>query len=303
MKMFNSMRLRLLAAGILSASLLVGCGSDSSPNANTPTVTNGSLTAALGALSGATCVVRNAAATALTTVTTSADGTIALDLETTDGDFPLIVSCTGGSYFDEANPDAAAFTPNTATIKSIVPNLATLTSVGNNLAVTTLTDLAVELYNSLPAGNKTVETALASLNEIVRVLAPALGANGGGVNILAAPTPVSSGTSVVPNSPAGLYASYLAGLAQIAKDKGVSPGTLGAQLAASVAAGTAIDPVVVNNLVAKTTTFATAKNPALGTTAGTGTTGAGGAAVKPTPTTGTGATGGTGGTGAGGTGG
>jgi hypothetical protein len=291
MKMFNSMRLRLLAAGILSASVLVGCGSDSSPNANTPTVTNGSLTAAFGALAGASCAVTNSAGTTLTTVTTGANGVVDLDIETVNSDFPIIVTCSGGTYFDEANPTAAA-TTNTGVLRSIMPDLASFNAVGNNLAVTTLTDLSVELYNSLTGPNQNTQTALASLAEIIRILAPSLGTNGGGLNLLAAPTPVTAGDTVVPNTPAGIYASYLAGLASVAKDKGITPSALGALVASQIRTGVAIDTDTVNNLIAKVIAFASGKGFTL-----TGTTGAGGVAKKPT-TGGTGGTGGTGATGA-----
>ncbi|POP51051.1 hypothetical protein C0068_18880 [Zhongshania marina] len=280
MNMFNS---KLLVAGLLSASVMVGCGSDSSADKDSPTVTNGSLTAALGALSGATCDITNAAGSTLETVTTGADGSVSITIETVGSDFPLIVSCTDGTYFDEANPDDPAKT-NESVIKSIVPDLATFNNVGGNVAVTTLTDLAVELYNSLPAGDKTVETALASLDEIVRVLAPELGTGGGGVNLLAAPTPVTAGDTVVPNTPAGVYASYLAGLAQVAKDKGISPAELGALLAEDVANGDPIDADTVSDLGSSAASFAADKGFTV-----TGTTGDGGAAVKPTPT-GTGGT-------------
>lgn len=290
MKMFNS---KLLVAGLLSASVMVGCGSDKSADSDSPVVTNGNLTAALGALSNANCVVKNAAGDTKLTVETLADGTVPFDIETVGSDFPLIISCTGGSYFDEANPTDPLIS-NTGTIRSIVPDLATLISVGGNVAVTTFTDLAVELYNSLPAGDKTIETALESLEEIGRILAPSLVENGGAANLLAAPTPVTAGDTVVPNTPAGIYAAYLAGLAEIADDKAITPLALGALLAGQIANGTAIDADTVSNLIAKAAAFAAGKGFTL-----TGDTGAGGIAVKPTPTTGTGGTGGAGGTGGG----
>lgn len=286
MKMFNSMQLKLLAAGVLSASVMVGCGSDKDADPSGITTTSGKVTAAFGALQGATCDVTNPLGISKATVTTGADGTVDLSFDTVASDFALIVSCTGGSYFNEATGGTDT---NNETVESIMPDLATFTEVGQNLAVTTLTDMATKLYKSLPAADKTPASAKASLTEIVRVMAPGLG---DGVNLLAAPTPVINGTTPVGNTPAGIYASYLAGLAKIAQDKGITPSQLGRQLGDSVTAGTAIDPTVVNNLVAKAQEFATEKNTNLG--AQPQPTGAGGVAVKPGATGGTGATGATG---------
>jgi hypothetical protein len=302
MQMLNKMRLKLLVAGLLSTTVMVGCGSDK-PENDAPVATPFGVTAALGALSGASCDLINAGGTILANVTTTIDGTVPVNIQARDSDFPIIVECSGGNYFDEGLESSQ---PNTTTIKSLIPTRAALTAVADNLAVTTLTDLAVELFKSLPASEKTSAAAVASLDEIVRVLAPALGANGGGLNILSAPSPVTSSGTQVSDTPAGKYAAYLAGLALVAKDKGTNAAGLGQLLAGQVSAGNALDNDTVTQLVNKVKAYAqTNGNPELQSDVNDDTSGAGGTAKKPTPqsTGSTGSTGSSGSTSSGATGG
>lgn len=300
MRIFNSMRFRLFAAGLLSASVMVGCGSDSKASSNAPVASAFSVTSALGALVGANCNVISAGGTILATAVTGANGTVPVDIEAANSDFPMTVECTDGSYFDEGSNTTQL---NTGTIKSLIPTRAALAQAGNNLAVTTLTDLAVELFKKAPASDRTSAAAVAALDEIVRVLAPALGANGGGLNILSAPTPVTSATTAIDETPAGRYAAYLAGLALVAKDKNTNAAGLGALLASQVSSGTPLDTTTVTQLVSKVQTYAgTNGNTALQSDVSGDSSGAGGTAQTPTATGGTGGTGGTGATGAGSTG-
>jgi hypothetical protein len=296
MKTFNSMGFRLFAAGLLSASVMVGCGSDKKANSNAPVASAFGLTAALGALEGASCDVISADGTILDIVTTTADGTVPVNIQASDTDFPIIVECSGGNYFDEGSEGPQL---NTSIIKSLIPTRAALTAVANNLAVTTLTDLAVELFKSLPENDRTSAAAVASLDEIIRVLAPELGANGGGLNLLAGPTPVTSSGTVVSDTPAGKYAAYLAGLALVAQDQNTNAAGLGAILAGQVRAGNALDTATVTQLVNKVKAYAqTNGDEALQNDVSNDDSGAGGTAKKPTGTGATGGTGGTGGTGA-----
>jgi hypothetical protein len=283
MQVLNKMRLKLLVASLLST-VIVGCGSDK-PENDAPVATSFGVTAALGALTGASCDLKNAGGTILANVTTTIDGTVPVNIQAIDSDFPIIVECSGGNYFDEGLESSQ---PNSTTIKSLIPTRAALTAVADNLAVTTLTDLAVELFRSLPANDRTSAAAVATLDEIVRVLAPALGANGGGLNILSAPTPVTSSGTPVSGTPAGKYAAYLAGLALVAKDKGTNANGLGALLADQVSSGAPLDTTTVTQLVNKVKAYAqTNGDAALQSDVSDDASGAGGTAKKPTTTGGT----------------
>jgi hypothetical protein len=303
MQMLNKMRLKLLVAGLLSTTVMVGCGSDK-PENDAPVATPFEVTAALGALQGASCSIVGATGTIFKSATTDDSGQVSVIIDARVRDFPVIISCSGGSYFDEATN---ALVDNVGSIKSVVPNRAVLDSLAKKIAVTTLTDLATTLYQSLPPENRTAETALASLTEVVRILAPALGENGGGLNILAAPTVVASPGIALDGTPAGKYAAYLAGLALVAEENGKTAAQLGQVLAEQIATGKAIDPVTVATLVDKVKAYASTNgNNDLKSDVANDNSGDGGAAEKPEPNTPpktTGSTGSTGSTSTGATGG
>jgi hypothetical protein len=287
MQVLNKMRLKLLMASLLSTTVIVGCGSDK-PADDVPPVavdTPFEVTAALGALKGADCEIVGAppSNTVFTTETTDDNGQVAVIIKAFATDFPVTISCSGGQFYDEARDTMIV---NEFPIKSVVPDLASLDLLGKKIAVTTLTDLAATLYQSLPATEQNAETALASLSEIIRILAPALGENGGGLNILAAPTPVTTvdDSDTIPATPAGKYAAYLAGLAKVAAEdgKGLNASQLGKELADQITAGVPIDNDTVTKLVSKVQSYLT-NNPSLKDEVKDDETGAGGEAEKPKP--------------------
>lgn len=257
MNKFSSARVKLLMAGVLSASLIVGCGDDkdSDPvSVNDKVQTDFATTAALGALEGSVCSVVSALGVTLGSDTTDADGEASFSFLAAPSDFPFVVSCEGGDYYDEATQTKKTL-PAGKPIKSLVPEPATLTAVAQKLAVTTLTDIAVNVFETLPANQKNAEGATQSLNNTVQAIAPSLVANGGGVNVLAAPTPVKNATDKVPNTPAGKYAAVLAGIAKVAQESGKTPDALGKELAEQAKTGTIVAEVVTK-LKAKTVEFA-----------------------------------------------
>jgi hypothetical protein len=305
----KKMRLTMFAASIVAAGALTGCFNDDSADAgpNSTSFNNG---AALGALVGAICTYKNNSGTMLATkgrVVTDNDGTAPVEIDNlVAGDFPVIVSCAGGTYYDEA---ANVFRSNAGeSIQSIIPSLAALAEVGNRVGVNTLTDMATKLYNSAAPADKTSSGALAAFKEIGRVMAPGLvGSEAGGeLNLLGSSAPVKNDSPSLANNAASKLAVYLAGLAQVANDAGKTPAQLGELLADAITAGQSVDTTVPNGgLGSKLKTAATAyakdKAPAaLADDTEKDQSGSGGSASKPKSdgTNDGGATGGTGGTGA-----
>jgi len=256
----KKMRLTMFAASIVAAGALTGCFDDESADpVSSASPTEFSATAAYGALVGATCVVNGTVTAALDSYTTDADGVGAISATIGAAEYPLIISCTGGTLYNEATELTEA---NDETLKSIVPTAGALTDAGGNIAVTTLTSMAAALYESLPAAQRNSSTANQSLTNVIKALAPGLG-NGDGLDLLRAPSVVKSSTSTVGNNDAGYYASILAGLAKAgaALNPPLSPAKLAAKLATETAAGT-LDANVVSVLKAKTAEFANDKGTA-----------------------------------------
>ncbi|WP_373090692.1 hypothetical protein [Zhongshania sp.] len=294
--MINSkkMRLTMFAASMVAAGALTGCFDDKSADPASPAVaTEFSTTAAYGALVGADCVVNGTVTAALDTYTTDADGVGSISAVIGAGEYPLIISCTGGNYYNEASEATEA---NDETLKSIIPSAGALTDAGGSVAVTTLTSMAAALYESLPAAQRNSSTANQALTNVIKALAPGLG-NGDGLDLLRAPTVVKSSASTVANNDAGYYASILAGLAKAGAGltPALSPSKLAAKLAAETVTGT-LDNNVVSVLKAKTSEFAGDKGDAALQQKSNSSPAPTTTVAK--PTTGTGGTGGTGGSGA-----
>ena len=101
--MINSkkMRLTMFAASMVAAGALTGCFDDKS--SNPPGPTSFSSTASYGALVGASCIVNGAVTPNLTSYTTDGDGLGAISAVIAGSEYPLIVSCAGGTYYNEAS--------------------------------------------------------------------------------------------------------------------------------------------------------------------------------------------------------
>jgi hypothetical protein len=314
----KKMRLTMFAASIVAAGALTGCFNDESADAgpNSTSFNNG---AALGALVGATCTYANNSDAVLESktapVVTNDQGTAPVNIEgLVAADFPVIVSCTGGSYFDEGNPIAGLVSNAGKTIQSIIPSAAALAQVANNVGVNTLTDMATKLYKAAADEDQTSAGAVAAFAEVGRVMTKGFIATGGGLNLLGSSTPVVNADPALADNTAGRLAVYLAGLAQVAKDAGISPAKLGERLAKAMTDGTNVNSVVpfkngenfVLQLKRAANNYAIAKGGTTDLAASVGgqASGEGGSASKPkgTGTDGSGSggstTGGTGGTGA-----
>ncbi|RNL60143.1 hypothetical protein D0911_14055 [Zhongshania marina] len=252
----NSTRVKLLTAGLLSASLIVACGSDKDADpvtVNDKVQTEFSTVAALGALEGAVCTVFNSSDVALGSATTDEDGKAAFSFLAAPSDFPFVVSCEGGDYYDESTQTKKTL-PAGKPILSMVPEPATVV-VNKNIAVNTLTDMSTAVFKTLPKAQQNAEGVVQSLNNTVKAIAPELVKNGGGLNVLEAPTVVKNATDKVPATPAGKYAAVLAGIAKAATASGKTPDQLGKELAEQAKTGTIVAEVIVQ-VTAKTKEFA-----------------------------------------------
>tara|TARA_R110000772_G_scaffold144093_4_gene253823 strand:- start:79743 stop:80735 length:993 start_codon:yes stop_codon:yes gene_type:complete len=252
--MINSkkMRLTMFAASMVAAAALTGCFDDKSADAG-PSSTSFNNGAALGALVGATCTYASNSGADLISenapVVTNSLGAAPVNiLNLVAGDFPIIISCENGSYFDEANPGAGLVSNEGNTIQSIIPSAAALAQVGNNVGVNTLTDMATKLYKSAAAEDQTVDGAVAAFSEVGRVMMKGFMANGGALNLLGSSTPVTDDAPALADDTAGQLAVYLAALAQVAKDMNTIPATtpaaLGKLLADAMTNGTDVNSVV-----------------------------------------------------------
>lgn len=242
---------RSIAAALLASIAIVGCGGDSSSN---KTRVNYQATVAHGAVVGAECRVldKDGVQVLDETFTTDENGQVDITGSVPKNSFPIKVSCSGGTYYNEATGQPVALVGE---LRSIVPDKDTLTQVGQKVAVTPLTDLAVELFDKTPAANKDPVAAKQALEEVRKVLAPSLGVDG--TDLLQAPTPVKSQQDTVDGTLEGQYAAYLAGLAKTAnEDGGKTPEDILTDLKQQVQQGQ-VDQQTANKVVEKTKEFAT----------------------------------------------
>lgn len=170
------------------------------------------MTVSLGAVSGATCNVEGISGAILSQVVTGPDGTAnVIDVPTSQ--FPVVLVCQGGTYFDEATGQTLDLDGE---IKSLVPDARTLESIGSNVAVTALTDMAATLFQTLPPDDRDPISAIASLNSVRLAVAPSLGRQG--QDILTAPQVVNqNNSSISGNTLSAQYAAYLAGISGAAR--------------------------------------------------------------------------------------
>jgi len=281
----------------VAASVLVACGGGGS---TAPATKSAKMTAALGALNGATCTATEIGSVPVRTFTasgtTNASGQVNFDGLPLDVG-SLIVSCKGGSYFDEATGTTVTLLA-TDTIKSVLPAGSTET------AVTPLTSLVASRVEQAlvgkPAGTKVSAAEITqTATQIAAVFAP-------GVDLLAPPRVVASAADVAgitAGDSANKYAAALAGLSKLAKDSAggdhlalldtlladVSDGVIGDDLAADLgladlsALNTALTQAVsdtVSPAVAAATddraTTGTVESPTTTPPTGTGGSGTGG---------------------------
>ncbi|MBU0789126.1 MAG: hypothetical protein KKC55_01360, partial [Gammaproteobacteria bacterium] len=216
------------AAGVIGgvAALAVGCSSSDSrsPFEEGGTVT---ATAALGALSGATCVLNRLPVEDLVlgTVTTDVDGIASFGLIGSNG--PFLLTCSGGNYYDEATATSMAFG---GSIRSVVLPRQPFTPL--NIGVTTATELVVAALEGNPPGTINLGFVANALLEVARALGlPNL-------NLLTPPEVVNQGNPLISGTDArGLHALILAGFSQLASELDLTTAELGALLADDVAAG------------------------------------------------------------------
>ena len=219
-------KLALAAAAMGGAAVVVaGCSSSDEPS---PFVNTVSATAALGALSGSTCVLDLVPASGGFTpsAVTGADGVVRFSPAILEPG-PFQLTCSGGAYYNEATGATVSF--ENKQLRSIVTPRESPGPLG--VAVTTATDLVVASLSD-PLTEADADLILDAVTEV----AIALGFPN--LNLMLPPQVVNADNRAITNGAApGLYAVLLAGLAQLAEDIGLTPDELGAELRSDVIAG------------------------------------------------------------------
>ncbi len=235
-----------------------GCSDNNNSGSSGKTVSFGAK-AALGALRNATCTVTTfPGGTSLDgPFTTNADGVVVFgDVIFATPAPNLLISCTQGSYYDEARD--SEYPLGSSVIRTIVPssriNLAT-DGGALAVAVTSYTEIATALaLNNDPTSPSadTIEDALAAVATMAGIP---------GVDLLTPPTTVSQNAKISASTPSDLYAAALAGLAFAAKTAG-SPnvGEYTVTLSQTVAGGNNISASIINAIDAGTDTAAADPN-------------------------------------------
>lgn len=185
----------------LAAALTIACGggsSEPSGGSNTKTLTG---TGSLGALIGADCDVASAnnPGASVASGTTDSNGILAVEVPSTVN--VLLVTCTGGVFYDEAADRNLSL--GTRTVRAVVPgNRDPLT-----VAITPLTDLVAEfVFNT--GGTITADV----VERAGRQISSFFGVD----DLFAAPQVVNSSDDLNGLSgQAGVYAAVLAGLSDI----------------------------------------------------------------------------------------
>ncbi len=206
--MFDVRKRYLLAGAMTLAVAASGCGGNGGGNGDSVPF---SAKVAKGAVSGASCKVTGwSGSPVYGSGTTAADGTFSTDLDFGDGvpeNAAILISCTGGAYFNEAAADKLSV-PTTATISAVLSS-ATI-AAGANTAVTPITTIAVQL---LKAKNVTPNGGGAeSANDAV---AKVFGLD----DITLPPVTVTTASPTFGASPADQYALLLGSISFAAKNK------------------------------------------------------------------------------------
>lgn len=200
------------ALALAATAVLGACGGgDGGDNLSVGKTITGRV--ALGPVVGATCTVSNAGGAAIAGVgiqTTGDSGVFSL-VNIPDAQFPVIVTCSGGNFYDEATNQIVA---NLANVRAVVPlNRASTDSTTPTVALTPLTSAAVAAFLALPAEFRNNAAAASANTEVANALAP-------GLDILSPPTAITSANQTLTNSPADQYAVILAALSYLALDAG-----------------------------------------------------------------------------------
>jgi hypothetical protein len=214
---------------LLSVVLLTACGGNHEDPAPTTSVV---ATAALGAVTGATCIANEIGTNRVYSAvsSTNADGKVVIEgLPVSAG--AMLIDCHGGSYFDEATGQTKSLLA-TDVISTVLPKGAT------QVGVTPLTSLVAasirQVLATAPAGSTISNAQLTAVStSIASVFAP-------GIDLLAPPKVIKNAADVAAiagNDPANQYAAALAGLSALAKAQGFDQTTLMQALVADVADG------------------------------------------------------------------
>ena len=217
----HSFKLRTAVLAFSAVAILSACDDNNSSvrgpiTTPTPPPPTSVLTGrgALGALTGASCNAFLSNGTTpvpgAPTVTSDANGTFSFGTLNSNV-FPVVVICTGGSFFDEATGASVA---NTAPISAVVPQARTSqsTTAAPTFAVTPLTNMAAATFLAQPAELRSNNLATSANAEIARAFFP-------GGDILTPPTPVTTTTTSLPSSSiADQYAAILASLSYAANN-------------------------------------------------------------------------------------
>ena len=240
------------AALIFGSAALVGCDGSSTrvSQDGDGDVKQLLVRASKGALVGATCTIApvNNPDNQIGTCTTNADGDCNLNIPAQTG--PVLVSCTGGSYYDEATDTTVQLGNNVA--RSIAP------STRSSVAVTPLTDLAASRALAAVEGGQQVTDE--TIEQTKRDVSSFFGVD----DILDPPQPIRNAADKanLSGDEAGAYAAALAGFSQLALDKGVDPFTLTQNLNSDLA-----DDGVINSQVTQSEIDTATSNAAQGTPA------------------------------------
>ncbi|MES2884936.1 MAG: hypothetical protein V4709_09040 [Pseudomonadota bacterium] len=211
----HSFKLRTAVLAFSAVAILSACDDNNSSvrgpvTTPTPPPPTSVLTgrAALGALNGASCNAFLSNGTTpvpgAPTVTSGADGGFSFGTLNSSF-FPIVVTCTGGNFFDEATGASVA---NSAPVSAVVPQARTSQSntAAPTFCVTPLTNMAAASFLAQPPELRSNNLAASANAEIARALFP-------GGDILTPPTPVDSTNESLPsNSVADQYAAILASL-------------------------------------------------------------------------------------------
>lgn len=205
--MKRNARSNLACIFVLSAAMSAcgGGGVSGSPGevVETKPITIG---ASLGAIVGARCEIApvNNPSNVISSGFTASDGGITLGVPASTG--PVLVTCTGGQFYDEASD---AFITLTTPVRSIAPSNA------SRVAVTPLTDLAAIVVISA-ADTDTIDDT--DINNVVSQIGSFFAVP----DILSPPQIVNSADDLttLSSNGAGVYAAVLAGLSDIGASMG-----------------------------------------------------------------------------------